>query len=75
MGKREENSAKRAQQQIEKMRSRALVSGKVDLATLPEPLRIDDGKIVGAGTHDELLENNEIYKEIYISQQKGALAQ
>ena len=46
MGKREENSAKRAQQQIEKMRSRALVSGKVDLATLPEPLRIDDGKSV-----------------------------
>ena len=36
---------------------------------------LDDGKIVGAGTHDELLENNEIYKEIYISQQKGALAQ
>lgn len=36
---------------------------------------LDDGKIVGVGTHDELLENNEIYKEIYISQQKGALAQ
>ena len=46
MGKREENSAKRAQQQIEKMRSRALVSGKVDLATLPEPLRIDDDKSI-----------------------------
>ena len=36
---------------------------------------LDDGKIVGVGTHDELLENSEIYKEIYISQQKGALAQ
>lgn len=36
---------------------------------------LDDGKIVGVGTHDDLLENNEIYQEIYISQQKGALAQ
>lgn len=36
---------------------------------------LDDGKIMGIGTHDELLENNEIYKEIYTSQQKGALAQ
>lgn len=36
---------------------------------------LDDGKIAGVGTHDELLENSEIYKEIYISQQKGALAQ
>ena len=29
---------------------------------------LDDGKIVGIGTHDELLENNSIYKEIYSSQ-------
>ena len=29
---------------------------------------LDDGKIVGIGTHDELLENNPIYKEIYNSQ-------
>ena len=29
---------------------------------------LDDGKIVGIGTHDELLENNLIYKEIYNSQ-------
>ena len=46
MGKSEENSAKRAQQQIEKMRSRALISGKVDLLTLPEPLRVNDGKVI-----------------------------
>ena len=29
---------------------------------------IDNGKIVGIGTHDYLLENNEEYKEIYYSQ-------
>ncbi len=28
------------------MRSRALLSDKVDLATLPEPLRVDDGRVV-----------------------------
>ena len=29
---------------------------------------INDGKITGIGTHDELMENNEEYKEIYYSQ-------
>lgn len=29
---------------------------------------IDDGKIVGQGSHDELLPNNEYYREIYYSQ-------
>jgi len=29
---------------------------------------LDDGKIVGIGTHDELLKNSPIYKEIYNSQ-------
>ena len=32
---------------------------------------LDDGKINGYGTHQELLESNEIYKEIYTTQQKG----
>lgn len=32
---------------------------------------LDDGKIDGMGTHEELLENNAIYKEVYESQQKG----
>lgn len=36
---------------------------------------IDDGKISGIGTHDELKANNEIYKEIFVSQQEGVLAQ
>lgn len=36
-------------------------------------LVLDDGKINGFGSHDELMENNEIYREIFISQQEGAL--
>jgi len=32
---------------------------------------IDDGRINAIGTPDELLETNEIYQEIYYSQQKG----
>lgn len=34
-------------------------------------LVMDDGKIVGAGTHEELLQTNDIYREIYEVQQKG----
>lgn len=32
---------------------------------------MDDGKINGIGTHQELLLNNKIYQEVYESQQKG----
>lgn len=32
---------------------------------------MDDGRISGIGTHEELLENNEIYREVYDSQTKG----
>lgn len=32
---------------------------------------LDDGKIDGLGSHEELLQNNAIYKEVYESQQKG----
>lgn len=32
---------------------------------------MDDGKINGIGTHEELLTSNEIYREVYDSQQKG----
>ena len=36
---------------------------------------MDNGKVVGVGTHDELTKNNEIYNEIFVSQQEGVLAQ
>ena len=32
---------------------------------------LDGGKIVGAGSHDELLNSNEIYREVYTQQTKG----
>ena len=32
---------------------------------------LEEGKIDGIGTHDELLKNNKIYKEVYDSQVKG----
>lgn len=34
---------------------------------------LDDGKINAVGTHEQLLETNEIYREVYTSQQKGGL--
>lgn len=33
---------------------------------------MDDGKIHAIGKHEDLLKNNEIYQEIYYSQQKGS---
>ena len=32
---------------------------------------LDDGAISGFGTHEELLRDNEIYRDVYYSQQKG----
>ena len=32
---------------------------------------LSDGKIADMGTHDELMERSEIYREVYTSQQKG----
>ena len=32
---------------------------------------MDNGRINAVGTHEELLESNEIYREVYESQQKG----
>ena len=36
---------------------------------------LDDGKAVGIGTHDELMERCEVYREIYFSQYKDELAE
>ena len=36
---------------------------------------MSNGKIQAIGTHDELLANNDIYKEIYYSQMKGSEAE
>ena len=34
---------------------------------------LDEGEINAVGTHEELLKTNEIYREVYTSQQKGGL--
>lgn len=39
-----------------------------------EIIVLDDGKINAIGTHDDLLQNNQIYREVYNSQQKGMTA-
>ena len=33
---------------------------------------LEDGKVRGVGTHEELLADNKIYQEIYDSQKEGA---
>ena len=32
---------------------------------------LENGRIDAVGTHEELIETNEIYREVYTSQQKG----
>ena len=34
---------------------------------------LDEGRVNGFGTHEELMKTNEIYREVYESQQKGAV--
>ena len=34
-------------------------------------LVLDDGAIVGEGTHEQLMASNAVYQEIYQSQQEG----
>ncbi len=36
---------------------------------------LDNGRVSGVGTHEQLMKSNEIYKEINLSQQEGVLAQ
>ena len=35
---------------------------------------LDEGRVADAGTHDELMQRSEIYREVYTSQQKGVEA-
>ena len=38
----------------------------------PKIVVLDDGRVRGIGTHEELLAGNKIYQEIYDSQKEGA---
>ena len=51
-------------------KAKAARSEYVLIATGEEIVVLDDGNIMGIGTHKELLENCEVYKEIYESQFK-----
>jgi ATP-binding cassette subfamily B protein len=35
---------------------------------------LDDGKVNAVGTHKELIDSNEIYRDVYLAQQEGAIA-
>lgn len=45
------------------------------LLTMDRIIVLSDGKVAGIGSHDELLENNELYQEIYNSQFGERVAQ
>ena len=56
------------------------VDRTIDIATnMPLTIRactgeeavLDGGRVNGFGTHDELMQTNEIYREVYTSQTKG----
>jgi ATP-binding cassette subfamily B protein len=36
---------------------------------------MDEGQISAVGTHEELMQFSEIYKEVYTSQQEGVISQ
>ena len=36
---------------------------------------LDDGKIGAVGTHEELMKTNEIYRDVYLSQQEGVISE
>ena len=44
MAKHDDRRARKQAEMLEKMRAKALLQGKVDIATLPPTLPIDDGK-------------------------------
>ena len=48
------------------------ISSELSVSEADKIIVMDGGKIKGFGTHEELLKNNEIYKEVYESQMKGS---
>ena len=58
---------------------KAIINGKVVTVTGETYengiVLVEDGKIEAVGTHNELKENSEVYREIFVSQQEGVLAQ
>lgn len=55
---------------IEKTRSTVLIVGQriASIMSANQIIVLDEGKIVGKGTHDELMKNCKVYQEIAYSQ-------
>ena len=54
------------------IRDRFIIAQRISsVKDADEILVVDDGEIKGVGTHDGLIKSNEIYQEIYNTQQKG----
>lgn len=52
-----------------------IVAQRVSTVTAADEIIVlDEGKVVGQGTHDELVENNETYQEIVESQLKKEMS-
>ena len=50
---------------------KAKLDGMTTIIIAQRVTSVMDGKITGEGTHDELMQSNVFYRELYESQQKG----
>ena len=52
--------------------TRIIISQRVSsIQDSDQILVLDEGRISGLGTHDELLKSNKLYRETFMEQQKG----
>ncbi|MDD2592590.1 MAG: ABC transporter ATP-binding protein, partial [Erysipelotrichaceae bacterium] len=68
-----ENSIRNALKEYMKDTTKIIIAQRLSsIIDADKIIIIDDGKIVAIGNHQTLLENNQIYQEIYTSQKEGA---
>ena len=67
-----EVEVQRAIEALVKGRTVIMIAHKLKtIAGADQIIVLDDGKIADVGSHDELMERSEIYREVYESQNKG----